>query len=390
MFKKSSIESGCCAGRCATVGSFRLAWVAMVLVVFALIACGTQLSMADEKAIPAPAVDLAPVQQPEDGPPVSTDREAVFAGGCFWCVEAVFEQLAGVGDVISGYAGGSADSADYTKVSAGQTDHAEVVKVVYDSSKITYGQLLHVFFSTHDPLTARGQHPDYGKQYRPAIFYANDEQKSVAAAYIRQLNEADVFDKPIATGLEPLDAFYPAEEYHQDFVKKHPSHGYVRQWAVPKVQKVHRKFGHLLKPEFRESNVSKIEKTEEQWRDELSPEEFYVLRKEGTERPGSSPLNKEKRKGTFICAGCDLPLFESSTKFESGTGWPSFYKPIENHVTEKVDRSLGMVRTEVECARCGGHLGHVFNDGPEPTGLRYCINGVALDFEQAADGEGGE
>lgn len=123
------------------------------------------------------------------------------------------------------------------------------------------------------------------------------------------------------------------------------------------------------------------ERTEEEWKQILSPEEFRVLRKHGTERAGTSPLNQEKRSGTFVCAGCGKPLFASDAKFESGTGWPSFYQPIDGQaVSEHKDRSFFMVRTEVRCADCDGHLGHVFPDGPEPTGLRYCMNGVALDF----------
>jgi peptide-methionine (R)-S-oxide reductase len=127
-----------------------------------------------------------------------------------------------------------------------------------------------------------------------------------------------------------------------------------------------------------------ISLTEDEWRSRLSPEQFSVLRQEGTERPYSSPLNDEHRAGTFSCAGCDLPLFDSATKFDSGTGWPSFYQPLENAVGETEDRTLGMLRTEVHCRRCGGHLGHVFNDGPPPTGLRYCMNGLSLEFEPAS------
>jgi peptide-methionine (R)-S-oxide reductase len=123
--------------------------------------------------------------------------------------------------------------------------------------------------------------------------------------------------------------------------------------------------------------------TEEEWKKILTPEQFYVLREEGTERPGTSPLNKEKRKGTFVCAGCGLPLFSSETKYESGTGWPSFWKPLDNAIGTSEDRSWFSVRTEVHCRRCGGHLGHVFEDGPQPTGLRYCMNGVAMKFEPA-------
>lgn len=123
--------------------------------------------------------------------------------------------------------------------------------------------------------------------------------------------------------------------------------------------------------------------TEEEWKKILTPDQFYVLRKQGTERAGTSPLNKEKRKGTFVCAGCDLPLYSSETKYESGTGWPSFWKPLDNAIGTSEDRSWFSVRTEVHCRRCGGHLGHVFDDGPRPTGLRYCMNGVAMKFEPA-------
>jgi peptide-methionine (R)-S-oxide reductase len=127
-----------------------------------------------------------------------------------------------------------------------------------------------------------------------------------------------------------------------------------------------------------------VEHTEEQWHALLTPEQFEVLRREGTERAFTSPLDHEKRHGTFFCAGCALALFSSDNKFDSGTGWPSFWKPLDNAVGTTQDRSFGMLRTEVHCRRCGGHLGHVFDDGPPPTGLRYCMNGVALKFEPAA------
>jgi|SRR5688572_12112615 peptide-methionine (S)-S-oxide reductase len=191
--------------------------------------------------LPQPAQDVAPTTAP------TAPRHAVLAGGCFWCVEAVFDQLEGVSDVVSGYAGGSKDSANYEAVSTGDTGHAEVVRITYDPSKITFGQLLRVHFATHDPTTLNRQGPDTGTQYRSAVFYANDDEKRVAESYIKQLSDAKVFDKPIVTTLEPLSEFHPAEKYHQEFVKFNPGHGYVRQVAMPKVKKVREAFPEQLK-----------------------------------------------------------------------------------------------------------------------------------------------
>ena|GEM_PF-3585 len=182
-------------------------------------------------------------------PAAARRAEAVFAGGCFWCVEAVFEQLDGVLEVVSGYAGGTADTANYAAVSTGKTGHAEAVKIVYDPTRISYEQLLKVHFSTHDPTTLNRQGNDVGPQYRSAIFYADDQQKELAEAMIADLEAAKVFKRPIVTTLEPLRAFYPAEPKHQDFVACNPNHPYVRSVAMPKVEKVREKFKSLLKGE---------------------------------------------------------------------------------------------------------------------------------------------
>ena len=177
-----------------------------------------------------------------------SEQTAVLAGGCFWCVEAVYRQLDGVTAVINGYAGGSASSADYETVSSGRTDHAEAVEVRFDPTKIPFGQILKVFFSiAHDPTTRDRQGPDVGRQYRSVIFYSNEEQKRVAEAYIKQLDATKVFDRPIVTEVVPLDLFYKAEEYHQDYAARNPLQPYILFTARPKVDKVRKYYKDRLK-----------------------------------------------------------------------------------------------------------------------------------------------
>jgi peptide-methionine (S)-S-oxide reductase len=173
---------------------------------------------------------------------------AVLAGGCFWCVEAVYRELQGVLEVISGYSGGSADTADYKTVCTGRTEHAEVIQISYDPSRISFGRLLKIFFSVaHDPTQLNRQGNDVGTQYRSAIFYADDEQQRVATGYIKQLDEAGVFKAPIATRLEPLREFFEAEDYHQNYAALHPEQGYIAAVALPKVEKLREYFGEQLK-----------------------------------------------------------------------------------------------------------------------------------------------
>jgi peptide-methionine (S)-S-oxide reductase len=185
-----------------------------------------------------------------DDPVPSKEGEAVavLAGGCFWCVEAVYKQLDGVTAVTSGYAGGTAETADYHVVSSGRTGHAEAVEVRFDPDKVSYGQLLKVFFSiAHDPTTRDRQGADVGKQYRSAIFYANEVQKRVAEAYISQIDRAKVFDGPIVTEVKPLERFYEGEDYHQDYAARNPSQPYIDYNAAPKVQKVRKYFADRVK-----------------------------------------------------------------------------------------------------------------------------------------------
>jgi peptide-methionine (S)-S-oxide reductase len=213
--------------------SAALAFLALFL------ACGS--TPAAVVALPDPTVDINPAM-------AKGRQTAVLAGGCFWCTEAVFEQLIGVEKVVSGFAGGDAATAHYEIVSSGKTNHAESVQITFDPAKISYGQLLKVFFSVaHDPTQLNRQGPDYGRQYRSAIFYKDEEQKRVAEAYIKQLEEAKVFHKPIVTEVTQLKAFYPAEEYHQHFVQRHPMHPYVVAHALPKLEKLKEEFPELVR-----------------------------------------------------------------------------------------------------------------------------------------------
>ncbi len=200
----------------------------------------TAARRADHSGFPDPALDLAPQ---DDGP-----QEAIFAAGCFWCVEAVFERLDGVSDVISGYAGGTADTANYEAVCTGRTNHAEVVKIVYDPKLISYGQLLKVLFAVaHDPTTLDRQGNDRGRQYRSAIFVQSEAEREVAAAYIAQLDAAGVFRSPIVTVLAPLERYYRAETYHQDYAIRNPGQPYIAGVALPKVDKLEHKFTEYLR-----------------------------------------------------------------------------------------------------------------------------------------------
>jgi peptide-methionine (S)-S-oxide reductase len=221
----------------------RVSYGALILfsTVLAAMSCSVPSKAAAD--LPKAQVDLP---APSEG---ETTRTAIFAGGCFWCAEAVFEQLNGVSEVISGYAGGTKETATYETYM--NSNHAEAIKITYDPRKITYGELLRVLFATADPTQKDGQGPDLGHQYRFAVFFENDDQKRIAEAYIKQLTDAHVFDKPIAATVEPLGGgFFPAEEYHQDYVAHHPDHPYVQRFSVPKLKKLRAQFrGDLKNPD---------------------------------------------------------------------------------------------------------------------------------------------
>jgi peptide-methionine (S)-S-oxide reductase len=218
-----------------TLSSFAI--LSLLLPVAGFLACNS--ANATSVALPAAEVDAPLASSP-------VEKTAVVAGGCFWGIQAVFQHVKGVTSAVSGYSGGAAETANYDRVCSGDTGHAESVKVTYDASKVTYGQLLRVFFSVaHDPTEMNRQGPDTGEQYRSAVFFADAEQQRIASAYIAQLDKAHVFPQPIVTQVVPLKGFYPAEQYHQDYATNHPHQPYIMVYDAPKVTNLRRMFPQL-------------------------------------------------------------------------------------------------------------------------------------------------
>jgi peptide methionine sulfoxide reductase msrA/msrB len=337
-----------------------------------------------------------------DSKTASASKTTLVAGGCFWCVESDLEKLPGVLAAVSGYAGGTAQNPTYENYING--GHREVVEVAYDETKVTLEEIVIYAIKHMDPTDGEGSFFDRGEAYAPALYFDTTEEKVLLEKIILDIEKNGPYQKALAIKVLPRPQFWTAEDYHQDYYKGTLSslkYQYYRKGSGRDAF-IAKHWGENTGPTlpWHQTSEEASTVTPNAWQNYIKPDQvalkntlgalaYEVTQAEGTERSGTSPLDKLYDRGIYVDILSGEPLFSSKDKYDSGTGWPSFSAPIsEDAVTEHVDKKLFSTRTEVRSRIADNHLGHVFTDGPQATtGLRYCMNGVALRFVPEAEME---